>query len=57
MPYPRQPQLLTEPRPPFRAIHSKGREDEAIYHGIRDVRVEEVEEPKRGPGEAKLRVV
>jgi (R,R)-butanediol dehydrogenase/meso-butanediol dehydrogenase/diacetyl reductase len=29
----------------------------AVYHGIRDVRVEEVEEPVPGPGEAKLRVV
>jgi len=28
----------------------------AIYHGIRDLRVEEVAEPKPGPGEAKIRV-
>lgn len=28
----------------------------AIYHGIRDVRVEEVAEPKPEPGEAKIRV-
>jgi (R,R)-butanediol dehydrogenase/meso-butanediol dehydrogenase/diacetyl reductase len=28
----------------------------AIYHGIRDVRVEEVIEPKPGPAEAKVRV-
>jgi (R,R)-butanediol dehydrogenase / meso-butanediol dehydrogenase / diacetyl reductase len=28
----------------------------AIYHGIRDLRVEEVAEPKPGPGEAKVRV-
>jgi (R,R)-butanediol dehydrogenase / meso-butanediol dehydrogenase / diacetyl reductase len=28
----------------------------AIYHGIRDIRVEDVEEPKPGPGEAKIRV-
>jgi (R,R)-butanediol dehydrogenase/meso-butanediol dehydrogenase/diacetyl reductase len=29
----------------------------AVYHGIRDVRVEQVEEPKPGPGEARVRVV
>lgn len=29
----------------------------AIYHGIRDIRVEQVAEPLPGPGEAKLRVV
>jgi (R,R)-butanediol dehydrogenase/meso-butanediol dehydrogenase/diacetyl reductase len=29
----------------------------AVYHGIRDVRVEQVEEPEPGPGEAKIRVV
>ena len=29
----------------------------AVYHGIRDIRVEQVEEPKPGPGEAKVRVV
>jgi (R,R)-butanediol dehydrogenase/meso-butanediol dehydrogenase/diacetyl reductase len=29
----------------------------AVYHGVRDVRVEQVEEPKPGPGEAKIRVV
>jgi (R,R)-butanediol dehydrogenase/meso-butanediol dehydrogenase/diacetyl reductase len=29
----------------------------AVYHGIRDVRVEQVEEPKPGPGEARIRVV
>jgi (R,R)-butanediol dehydrogenase/meso-butanediol dehydrogenase/diacetyl reductase len=29
----------------------------AVYHGIRDVRVESVEEPKPGAGEAKIRVV
>ena len=29
----------------------------AVYHGIRDVRVEEVEEPKPAPREAKIRVV
>jgi (R,R)-butanediol dehydrogenase/meso-butanediol dehydrogenase/diacetyl reductase len=28
----------------------------AIYHGIRDLRVEEVAEPTPGPGEAKIRV-
>lgn len=28
----------------------------AIYHGIRDIRVEEVAEPKPGPGQAKIRV-
>ncbi len=28
----------------------------AIYHGIRDIRVEEVQEPKPGPGEVKIRV-
>ena len=28
----------------------------AVYHGIRDLRVEEVAEPKPGPGEAKVRV-
>lgn len=28
----------------------------AVYHGIRDLRVEEVAEPKPGPGEAKIRV-
>lgn len=28
----------------------------AVYHGIRDVRVEDVEEPKPGSGEAKVRV-
>jgi (R,R)-butanediol dehydrogenase/meso-butanediol dehydrogenase/diacetyl reductase len=28
----------------------------AIYHGIRDLRVEQVAEPKPGPGEAKIRV-
>lgn len=28
----------------------------AVYHGIRDVRVEEVKEPKPGPGEVKIRV-
>jgi (R,R)-butanediol dehydrogenase/meso-butanediol dehydrogenase/diacetyl reductase len=28
----------------------------AIYHGIRDLRVEEVAEPKPGPGEAKIRI-
>ena len=28
----------------------------AVYHGIRDVRVEEVEEPKPGPNEAKVKV-
>jgi len=28
----------------------------AIYHGIRDIRVEEVHEPKPGPGEVKIRV-
>ena len=28
----------------------------AIYHGIRDLRVEEVAEPKSGPGQAKIRV-
>jgi (R,R)-butanediol dehydrogenase/meso-butanediol dehydrogenase/diacetyl reductase len=28
----------------------------AVYHGIRDLRVEEVVEPKPGPGEAKIRV-
>jgi len=27
-----------------------------VYHGIRDLRVEEVAEPKPGPGEAKIRV-
>ncbi len=29
----------------------------AVYHGIRDIRVEEVAEPGPGPGEVKLRVV
>jgi (R,R)-butanediol dehydrogenase/meso-butanediol dehydrogenase/diacetyl reductase len=29
----------------------------AVYHGVRNVRVEQVEEPKPGPGEAKVRVV
>ena len=29
----------------------------AVYHGIRDLRVEEVAEPKPEPGEAKVRVV
>ena len=29
----------------------------AVYHGIRDIRVEQVAEPKPGPGEAKVRVV
>jgi len=29
----------------------------AVYHGIRDLRVEQVEEPEPGPGEAKVRVV
>ena len=29
----------------------------AIYHGIRDIRVEQVAEPEPGPGEAKVRVV
>ena len=29
----------------------------AVYHGIRDIRVEQVEEPEPGPGEAKVRVV
>ena len=29
----------------------------AVYHGIRDVRVEQVAEPEPGPGEAKVRVV
>lgn len=29
----------------------------AVYHGIRDIRVEEVAEPLPGPGEAKLRIV
>jgi (R,R)-butanediol dehydrogenase / meso-butanediol dehydrogenase / diacetyl reductase len=28
----------------------------AIYHGIRDIRVEEVQEPKPGPGDTKIRV-
>jgi (R,R)-butanediol dehydrogenase / meso-butanediol dehydrogenase / diacetyl reductase len=28
----------------------------AVFHGIRDLRVEEVAEPKPGPGEAKIRV-
>ena len=28
----------------------------AVYHGIRDVRVEEVEEPKPGPKEAKIKI-
>jgi len=28
----------------------------AVYHGIRDLRVEEVAEPKPGPGEAKIKV-
>ena len=28
----------------------------AVYHGIRDVRVEEVAEPKPGPGQAKVKV-
>ena len=28
----------------------------AIYHGVRDLRVEEVEEPKPGPSEVKVRV-
>ena len=28
----------------------------AVYHGIRDLRVEEVEEPKVGPKEAKIRI-
>lgn len=28
----------------------------AVYHGIRDLRVEDVEEPKPGPGEAKVKV-
>ncbi len=28
----------------------------AVYHGIRDIRVEEVEEPKPGPKEAKVKV-
>ncbi|MFC1858687.1 zinc-binding dehydrogenase [Thermodesulfobacteriota bacterium] len=28
----------------------------AVYHGIRDVRVEEVSEPKPGPGQAKVKV-
>jgi (R,R)-butanediol dehydrogenase/meso-butanediol dehydrogenase/diacetyl reductase len=28
----------------------------AVYHGIRDLRVKEVVEPKPGPGEAKIRV-
>jgi (R,R)-butanediol dehydrogenase/meso-butanediol dehydrogenase/diacetyl reductase len=28
----------------------------AVYHGIRDVRVEDVEEPRPGPGEVKVRV-
>lgn len=27
-----------------------------VYHGARDVRVEEAEEPKPGPQEAKIRV-
>lgn len=27
-----------------------------VYHGIRDLRVEEVDEPKPGPGEAKVKV-
>jgi (R,R)-butanediol dehydrogenase/meso-butanediol dehydrogenase/diacetyl reductase len=29
----------------------------AVYHGIRDIRVEQVPEPEPGPGEAKVRVV
>lgn len=29
----------------------------AVYHGIRDVRVEQVPDPKPGPGEVKVRVV
>ena len=29
----------------------------AVYHGIRDIRVEQVAEPEPGPGEAKVRVV
>ena len=29
----------------------------AVYHGIRDVRVEQVAEPEPGPGDVKLRVV
>ena len=28
----------------------------AVYHDIRDLRVEEVAEPRPGPGEAKIRV-
>jgi len=28
----------------------------AVYHGMRDVRVEEIEEPKPGPNEAKVKV-
>ena len=28
----------------------------AVYHGIRDIRVEEVEEPQPGPGEVKVKV-
>ena len=28
----------------------------AVYHGIRDLRVEEIEEPKPGPNEAKVKV-
>ncbi|MCJ7493735.1 MAG: alcohol dehydrogenase catalytic domain-containing protein, partial [Deltaproteobacteria bacterium] len=28
----------------------------AVYHGIRDVRVEEVEEPNPGPQEVKIRI-
>ena len=28
----------------------------AVYHGIRDLRVEEVPEPEPGPGEVKIKV-
>ena len=28
----------------------------AVYHGIRDLRVEEVKEPKRGPKEVKIKI-
>jgi (R,R)-butanediol dehydrogenase / meso-butanediol dehydrogenase / diacetyl reductase len=28
----------------------------AIYHGIRDLRIEEVPDPEPGPGEAKIKV-